>query len=94
MEGGLEPQASFKACRKLGSYHYILTASEHQIDGKVNNSSWISKGEESTGQTTAPRVGEAKMQGVLEEGLRSGYCAEGHGILDWSNGPWRLRGDK
>ena len=49
---------------------------------------------EVTGQTTAPRVGEAEMLGVLEGALRSGSCGENHAILDWSNGPWRLRGDK
>jgi len=34
VEGGLEPQASFKACRELGSYHYILTASERRAQDK------------------------------------------------------------
>ena len=34
------------------------------------------------------------MLGVLEGALRSGSCGENHAILDWSNGPWRLRGDK
>lgn len=50
------------------------------------------KGEENTGETTAPKVGEAEMQGVLEEGLGRGCCGENHGILDWSDGPWRLGG--
>ena len=45
-------------CKELGSHNSILTSKKLERLLKINNSSWIQKRGEYTGQTTTPKIGE------------------------------------
>lgn len=85
-----KPPVSRSTRKELRSHHSLLTRKSCP-DGRCNNSAWVWKGGESTGQTAAPKIGETKTGGSrhdsptrVEPGERSLGSGAAHGNLRWA----------